>query len=366
MNPPKKTDKTYEDENETTHLKTGIDGLINNNKASLKSLLKEYKYFKSTELEINKLIDGNKVLTTNLELLKDACADTTDLVKEYVENNKSTEHDALKAKKAAKELFTTWCLLYCELVLSGSKWMYKYQTSQEMESAAIDAYLQTMKSLREEIRSYFKNSKQGGIGFKKYMENVLFKEYAKNINGQFTKVDDDGNIRKTMPENNNLIKVEKEICCIDYINKGFTIVSGKEYDSWTSRKQNRAKNIIIQRGNKYFILEKQNRFTSLNFENDEGESNLHSAVAETIISDSIRFKERYCAIKEINDTLGALYRKNKINDLELELFEKVYSEGEKLSSVEKDWKARQIKDAPKDIYKFHKEFLEKIKDTIKE
>ena len=376
MNTPQKPDKTYEDENECTYLETGIDGLIKNHRASLESLLVEYnKHFKETKLKIDQLIAGDEVLTTNTGLLKDACVDTKDLVKEYVENKTSTEYDAVKAHKAAKELFATWCLLYCELVLSGKKWEYKARTSQDMVSAATDAYLQTMKGLREEIRSYFqnssnenssdKNSKHGSIGFKKYMADVLFKEYYKNIRGQFTKTYANGKIKKTLPENNNLIKVEKEICCIDdYIKKGFTIVSGKEYDSWIRRKQNRAKDIIIQRGNEYFILKEQNRFTSLDFENDEGEIDLNSAVAKKVITDSIRFREKYFMLKDINHALGTLYRKNKINDLELELLERVYSKGEKLAVIDRDWKERQIKDAPADIYTFHKEFLKKIQDEI--
>ena len=87
---------------------------------------------------------------------------------------------------------------------------------------------------------------------------------------------------------------------------------------------------------------------------------------QEIEKDSESFREKYFILENINCALGTLYRKNKINDLELELFERVYSEREKLAVIERDWKERQLKDAPADIYKFHKEFLKKVQDEIQE
>ena len=79
MNTTQKPDKTYEDEDERTYLETGIDGLIKNHRASLESLLVEYnKHFKETKLKIDQLIAGDKMLTTNTGLLKDACGEYAD------------------------------------------------------------------------------------------------------------------------------------------------------------------------------------------------------------------------------------------------------------------------------------------------
>ena len=365
---------------EQDNLKTGVIGIIEHNRNYLKSLLHEYRSFSKSELEINKLINNNIVLTTNQELLRNACADTKIIIKD------STDKNAIKAHKAAKEAFAAWCLLYCELVLAGKYRDYKLRNSQDMVSAATDAYLQTMEELRDEINDHFRNTtdkkfyhqkdsksenqpdgKSKKFGFRSCMAKFLNQEYGMNLNGQVSVEDDNGQIKKKRKEHGDLIKVEKAIEDVNaYVKKDFKIIDGQEYDTWAVREKNRAKNIIIQRGDEYFILKKESRFTSLYHENSDGNYDFAPEVADEIMRDAKRFREKYFAVIKVNNTLSSMLRRNKINDFELELLNRCYLKGEeKLSDIKRDWEKREIPTAHK-IYDLHKKLLAKLEEELKE